>query len=152
VNKFNYQEDMNAAIEELQPARWKVFQVLEIKGENSGENAKRQVQPFLISDAEYNEFISRHSGQKCLVQENNDQMQNSYLLLDEYLRFLNCANGAKEPSQSILEVGVKKALTQSGFDEKMFKERGGIYEDWNSLASTSSCDTCTGGLPKDLQW
>lgn len=36
VNRYNFQEDMNAEIAELNPYRWKVFQVLIIKGENNG--------------------------------------------------------------------------------------------------------------------
>jgi len=37
INHYNHQEDMNEHIYELQPSRWKVFQVLVIKGENSGQ-------------------------------------------------------------------------------------------------------------------
>lgn len=43
------------------------------------------------------------------------------------MHFLNCANGRKEPSRSILDVGVKDAIQFSGFDEKMFFKRGGKY-------------------------
>ncbi|XP_013928693.1 PREDICTED: radical S-adenosyl methionine domain-containing protein 2 [Thamnophis sirtalis] len=43
------------------------------------------------------------------------------------MRFLNCVNGRKEPSRSILDVGVKNAIQRSGFDEKMFLKRGGKY-------------------------
>jgi len=31
-------------------------------------------------------------------------MVNSYLILDERMRFLNCENGAKQPSQSLLGI------------------------------------------------
>ena len=55
-------------------------------------------------------------------------MQNSYLLLDEELRFLDCSENGKIPSQSILEVGVERALSQAGFDDDMFQKRGGIFE------------------------
>lgn len=43
------------------------------------------------------------------------------------MRFLNCANGRKEPSRSILDVGVEDAIKFSGFDENMFFKRGGKY-------------------------
>uniref|UniRef100_A0A452J3T5 Uncharacterized protein n=1 Tax=Gopherus agassizii TaxID=38772 RepID=A0A452J3T5_9SAUR len=43
------------------------------------------------------------------------------------MRFLNCRNGRKEPSKSILDVGVEHAIKFSGFDEKMFLNRGGKY-------------------------
>jgi radical S-adenosyl methionine domain-containing protein 2 len=54
-------------------------------------------------------------------------MRNSYLILDEYMRFLDCTQGRKDPSKSILDVGVKEALKFSGFDETMFLARGGRY-------------------------
>ena len=56
-------------------------------------------------------------------------MQNSYLLLDEELRFLDCSENGKVPSHSILEVGVERALSQAGFDHEMFQQRGGVF-DW----------------------
>ena len=43
------------------------------------------------------------------------------------MRFLDCTNGDKDPSKSVLDVGVENALIFSGFDEKMFLKRGGKY-------------------------
>ena len=43
------------------------------------------------------------------------------------MRFLDCTNGDKDPSKSVLDVGVDNALMFSGFDEKMFFKRGGKY-------------------------
>ncbi len=45
-----------------------------------------------------------------MVDESNEKMRDSYLILDEYMRFLDCTQGRKDPSPSILEVGVVKAL------------------------------------------
>lgn len=44
------------------------------------------------------------------------------------MRFLDCTSGSKVPSKSILDVGVDNALKFSGFDEVMFKKRGGFYK------------------------
>lgn len=44
------------------------------------------------------------------------------------MRFLDCTQGRKDPSKSILDVGVENAITFSGFDEKMFFKRGGKYK------------------------
>ncbi|PQE05398.1 Radical S-adenosyl methionine domain-containing 2 protein [Rutstroemia sp. NJR-2017a BBW] len=60
------------------------------------------------------------------VAEPNNVMKDSYLILDEYMRFLDKGN---DPSASILEVGVEKALQSVFWDEKNFIHRGGIY-DW----------------------
>lgn len=43
------------------------------------------------------------------------------------MRFLDCTQGRKDPSKSILDVGITEAIKFSGFDEAMFKKRGGQY-------------------------
>ncbi|NXI46972.1 RSAD2 protein, partial [Galbula dea] len=127
INRFNVEEDMNEQINALNPVRWKVFQCLLIEGENCGEDALREAEKFVISDEEFEQFLDRHKDVSCLVPESNQKMRDSYLILDEYMRFLNCRNGRKEPSKSILDVGVEAAIKFSGFDEKMFLKRGGKY-------------------------
>nr|XP_055182947.1 S-adenosylmethionine-dependent nucleotide dehydratase RSAD2 isoform X2 [Nyctereutes procyonoides] len=127
INRFNVDEDMREQIKALNPVRWKVFQCLLIEGENSGEDALREAQRFVISDEEFEGFLDRHKEVSCLVPESNQKMRDSYLILDEYMRFLNCQNGRKDPSKSILDVGVEEAIKFSGFDEKMFLKRGGKY-------------------------
>jgi len=139
---------MNVFIEELQPFRWKVFQVLLLKGENSGPEAIRNAEKFLISAEQFSNFLQRHNQQQCLVPECNDKMQNSYLILDEYMRFLNCTTNGKLPSESILKVGVEQALQQSGWDNEMFEARGGVY-DWSKQSTnTDACGSCD---PK-MEW
>lgn len=129
VCNLNHDEDMNEYVTQLDPYRWKAFQVLVLEGENAGgENDLRDAKPLQISRDEFDAFCQRHSKQAMLVPEPNDVMQNSYLLLDEELRFLDCSGNGKVPSQSILEVGVERALSQAGFDHDMFHQRGGLYE------------------------
>jgi radical S-adenosyl methionine domain-containing protein 2 len=70
-------------------------------------------------------------------------MAKSYLILDEYLRFLD--RDGRQPSESILDIGVKKALRSVYWDEKAFKDRGGVY-DW--ARPTSKCELDKQGL----QW
>jgi radical S-adenosyl methionine domain-containing protein 2 len=129
VHKLNYQEDMTYAIDELQPERWKVFQCLLIDGENmGGENELRDARQLTITNEQFEEFCQRHQHLKCFVPESNLAMRNSYLILDERMRFLDCTKGRKDPSPSILDVGVQAALDRSGFDEEMFFKRGGEYK------------------------
>ncbi|XP_077344867.1 S-adenosylmethionine-dependent nucleotide dehydratase RSAD2 [Lithobates pipiens] len=127
INRYNMDEDMTKEIEMISPIRWKVFQCLIIDGENCGDDALRQAEKFVISDEEFRGFLDRHKNNKCLVPESNQQMRDSYLILDEYMRFLDCRKGRKDPSRSILDVGVENAIKFSGFDEKMFFKRGGKY-------------------------
>ena len=65
---------------------------------------------------------------EVLVPESNEAMRDSYLILDEYMRFLDNTGGEKRPSKSILDVGVNQALKFSGFDKEMFRKRGGKYQ------------------------
>ncbi|NWJ00050.1 RSAD2 protein, partial [Crypturellus undulatus] len=126
INRFNIEEDMNEQIKALNPVRWKVFQCLIIEGENCGEDALREVDKFLISDDDFKRFLDRHKDVSCLVPESNQEVKLK-LALHSFMRFLNCTNGRKEPSKSILDVGVEEAIQYSGFDEKMFLKRGGKY-------------------------
>lgn len=140
VCSLNWEEDMNAQVEKLDPYRWKAFQVLVLEGENSGQNGDlRDATEIKVSQAQFDAFCERHAGQKALIPESNDVMQNSYLLLDEEMRFLDCSAGGKVPSKSILEVGVPKALSQAGFDHAMFEKRGGVYE-WEREKKAKSLD------------
>lgn len=130
VCSLNWEEDMNAQVEQLDPYRWKVFQVLLLDDENVGRPGQlRDARSLVISDQQFDQFVQRHASQKQLIPEPNNVMQNSYLLLDEELRFLDCSQGGKIPGDSILDVGVERALQQAGFDSAMFQNRGGVY-DW----------------------
>ncbi|XP_048830767.1 radical S-adenosyl methionine domain-containing protein 2 [Brienomyrus brachyistius] len=127
ICSYNVEEDMREHIAELNPIRWKIFQCLLIEGENVGESALRDAEKFVISNEQFQEFQDRHRDIQCLVPESNQKMKDSYLILDEYMRFLDCREGRKDPSKSILDVGVENAIQFSGFDEKMFLKRGGRY-------------------------
>ena len=144
VNRLNVSEDMNAHISALQPFRWKCFQVLMVAGENDSEKTLRDVREFTISDQEFQDFCDRHQAQTCLVPEDNNLMRRSYLIMDEYMRFLD--RGGRRPSRSILEVGVAQALQSITWDTESFHDRGGVYE-W-SREDTKS-DNCTSGSAVD---
>ncbi|KAJ3052210.1 hypothetical protein HK097_006706 [Rhizophlyctis rosea] len=128
VNRYNVNEDMNHQITTLAPFRWKCFQVLLDESENAGSTEQsRDVHPFLISRTEYDAFIARHQQQPSLVPEPNDLMRSSYLILDEYMRFLS-KEGEYKVSPSILDVSVEAALDGMVWRREEFVERGGIYE------------------------
>ncbi|OCL04020.1 radical SAM enzyme [Glonium stellatum] len=141
VCRLNHQEDMNKHIDVLQPFRWKCFQVLIVAGENDSSSTLRDGRKFLITDQEYQGFCQKHSRQKSLVAESNRLMAKSYLILDEYMRFLD--RDGRQPSAPILQVGVRKALQSVYWDEKAFKDRGGIY-DWSR--KEGSCSEVNQGL------
>jgi len=134
VNSKNVDEDMNESISALRPSRWKVFQCLQVEGENAGSDALRSAQEFVVTDDQFDAFLQRHK-QRNPVPESNELMRSSYIILDEYMRFLDCAEGAKEPSKSILDVGVDAAMGKSGFDETAFFKRGGKYK-WSKTMNS----------------
>jgi radical S-adenosyl methionine domain-containing protein 2 len=139
VCSHNKLEDITQLVNELSPMRWKVFQVLPLDGENTGANALRNVDDLLISDEEFEQYLERNRRGlrdiSIMKAESNKVMQSSYLLVDEYGRFLDCSSGGKIPTKSILEVGVEAAYEElissqgGGFDRTAYYDRDGYYPD-----------------------
>ena len=144
VTSKNVHEDMSPFINELNVMRWKIFQVLDIEGENynSTLSKKNDVKQFLISKEEFDTYVERNKKgifkKDILKSEDNETMRSSYILIDEYGRFLDSSNGGKTPTKSILDVGLEVALEEllknegRGFDKSLFEIRGGYYpETWS---------------------
>ena len=159
VNAYNKDEDMTAFVKEVNPMRWKVFQVLPLEGENTGEGAKRNITSFLISDRQYKDFVDRHANNDFIKTsdimkvEDNSSMQSSYVLIDEFGRFLDSSTGGKIPTKSILDVGAEAAFQQlldssgGGFDEAAFYERDGDYNgktEWSKEFQCGVNNACGG--------
>jgi radical S-adenosyl methionine domain-containing protein 2 len=122
VHCLNWQEDFSEFIAEIQPERWKVFQVLPIAGQND-----EKVDKFLISETEFQAFIQRHQHFACLVPESNEAIKGSYLMIDPAGRFFDNSQGKHYYSEPILEIGFENALKQIQTDHQKFVERGGKY-------------------------
>ncbi|KAK6949191.1 hypothetical protein Daesc_009265 [Daldinia eschscholtzii] len=150
VNTHNWDEDMAANIEKLAPFRWKVFQCLIVAGENDDETRKRDARSFLVTDDQWKTFCDRHKHLPCYIPEDNNSMASSYLLLDEYMCFLDKGEGMMTKSESILKVGVKEAMKQVVWDKKSFVERGGVYDWRRPDALQSACSGSDGR--KELEW
>lgn len=155
VCKYNWQEDMAAIVEELDPQRWKCFQVLFVEDENDANTAdtendkrKRDAKGLLISDEEYEAFCAKHRHLPSFIPEPNEIMASSYLILDEYMCFLDKGKGKEKQSSSILDVGVAKALDEVKWDQDAFVKRGGLY-DWSKEAQEGVCGSTQS---KELQW
>ena len=88
VSSYNWEENVNENVQELSPARWKVFQVLLLDGENTGaeSNSLQDGRDLVITKEQFQAFLYRHKGQKSLVPEENKAMKDSYLNLDEHMR------------------------------------------------------------------
>ena len=117
VNVHNWDEDMSVEIEELAPFRWKVFQCLLVAGENEDATRLRDARKFLVTDEQWKTFCNRHKHLPCYVPEDTNAMASSYLLLDEYMCFLDKGEGMITKNESILKVGVQKAMGQVVWDK-----------------------------------
>jgi len=126
VTALNWQEDMRPLVRELGPARWKVFQVLAIAGQNDGD-----VEPLLISRAQFLAFVEHHRELEAEglgpVAEDNDAMTDSYAMIDPLGRFYGNHAGRYVYSRPILEVGVIEALAEVDFEVQRLVARGGLY-------------------------
>ncbi len=126
LTSLNWMEDMSALVQEVRPERWKVFQVLPMKGQNDGA-----VGDLLISAGELTAFVVRHQhlAAEALAPliEDNEAMKGSYAMIDPLGRFFGNATGEHVYSAPILEVGVPAALAEVGFVPSKFDQRGGRY-------------------------
>lgn len=127
VNSENVDESFSDFIKFTRPRRWKIFQVLPIKGQNDAA-----IDQLTISKNQFNTFLSRHKSLEDftkIVPENNDQIKGSYAMVDPAGRFFDNATGEHHYSHPILQIGGKEAIKQVNFDWSKFIERGGQY-DW----------------------
>lgn len=156
---YNWKEDMVSTIEKLNPFRWKVFQVLYVEGENDAaeedvalSKRKRNAKKLLISDEQFKTFCDKHQHLSMFVPEPNSLMASSYLILDEYLCFLDKGTGVEKQSRSILEVGVQTALSEIHWDQEAFRQRGGMYEWTKEVIEGESEASGCGRDNKALEW
>ena len=156
VCSYNWQEDMCNTVAQLDPFRWKCFQVLEVQDENDANTAateldkrKRNAEQFVITNEQFEAFCGKHKSLNCFVPESNELMASSYLILDEYLCFLDKGDGKEKQSSCILKVGVGKALEQVRWDKEAFLSRGGVYDWSKELGSGGACGS---QAAKGLEW
>ena len=69
-----------------------VFQVLLLDSENTGSKtgSLRDARNLVITKEQFQAFLDRHASQECLVPEDNEAMKDSYLNLDEQMRWMLC--------------------------------------------------------------
>ncbi len=114
VNEVNKNENFANIIKKIEPVKWKIFRVLP------------QIADFLmISDADFKAFLERHHAhQEIITSEDNDEMKNSYIMIDPKGRFYqNTKIKGHDYSQPILDVGCAEAFQQISFDLEKFIAR-----------------------------
>ncbi len=130
VTRCNYNDDLSEFIREIGPERWKIMQHLLIRGQNDASQNDLE-----ITSAEFDKFVQRNNSVKQdgidVVQENNDLMKGSYVMINPEGCFADNTSGTYRYSKPILDVGVESALQEINIDHNKFKERGGYYQ-WYS--------------------
>jgi len=130
VHSKNYEEDMGDFIRYAKPHRWKLFQVLPMKGQND-----MNIENYKISNKQFQLFIDNHIRIKditCIVPESNNQMTGSYAMVDPAGRFYDNTTGSHTYSKPILEIGARLAIQQMNYDLTKFISRGGLYN-WTKV-------------------
>ena len=87
-----------------------------------------------MTDIQFQAFVARHAAYRSIaVVEDNQDMQESYIMVDPQGRFFQNSPvfAGYQYSQPILEVGAEKAFEQVNFNPERFlsrysKEAGGI--------------------------
>ncbi|MFW6359942.1 MAG: viperin family antiviral radical SAM protein [Chroococcales cyanobacterium] len=127
VNQTNYSEDLSDFILKIKPQRWKVFQVLQVIGQNDHSLGNLE-----IPQNWYNRFLERHQHLQShgitIVPEDNELMRGSYAQVDPSGRFYDDSPGYHIYSRPILEVGAAQAFQQVNPSFETFVQRGGIYQ------------------------
>ena len=121
VTSLNWMEDMHTIIERIEPSRWKVFQVLPVKDQNLQEYNYLK-----ITGTQFLEFVKRHEDIPHMIPEDNSLMTESYLMIDPIGRLFQNKDSKYTVSDSILDVGLKKAFAQISFDRYKYdlREKG----------------------------
>lgn len=94
VNEYNYNEYLGNFINLIKPDKWKIFQALSISSNEIHCN-----------DVQYKKFLQNHKDLKVSTfTESNDEMIDSYIMIDPHGRFYQNTNGAYVYSKSILDI------------------------------------------------
>jgi len=118
VNSLNHGENMTSVINTLTPDRWKVLRMLPVVNSN-----------LAVSDHQFQDFVNRHIEFSRVIRvEDNDEMQNSYIMVDPKGRFfqnspISNGNSGYEYSESIMTAGAEQAYRDITFSSEKFLRR-----------------------------
>ena len=128
VTRKNLRENLADFMVKARPERWKLLQVLPVKGQNDVD-----VDQYVVSSDEFERYVEKSRrveeyGIK-VVPESNDLMTGSYVMVDPAGRFFDNSSGTHTYSRPILEVGAHEAFEEVTVDSRKFLVRDGLY-DW----------------------
>lgn len=115
VNEGNWQENLTPLIATLAPSRWKVLRMLPAVTED-----------LAVNDIQFLSFVERHSAlANIMCVEDNDDMVQSYIMVDPHGRFFQNRTGETgyDYSASIIDVGARSAFEGMKWSEQKFSAR-----------------------------
>lgn len=117
VNQLNCREDLGPLLQQLAPHKWKVLRMLPVIN-----------QQLAVSDQQFHDFVARHASfAGILCAEDNQEMRESYLMVDPLGRFFqnDQPEGAASYSYSapIHEAGAAAAFSSLRFLAGRFAAR-----------------------------
>lgn len=122
----NKTEVLSSFIEKVMPERWKIFQVLPVKGQNDA-----RIEEMKVSEDDFLNYIKINESVRLkgivMVPEANDDMTDSYIMVDPAGRFFDNSGGGYKYSQAIASVGVHAAIGQIKISAEKFLSRDGLY-------------------------
>jgi radical S-adenosyl methionine domain-containing protein 2 len=128
VTARTYQENMIPLAEMIRPDRWKVLQMMHIRGEND-----EAVEDLAITSDQFGQFVERHrrfvlKNGMVPVFESNDAMENSYFMITPGGSVKTDTGNviSKFSLNDVISYGVEHFV-----NPKKYQKRGGIYE-WSA--------------------
>lgn len=115
VNEVNWQEDLTSLISDLEPTRWKVLRMLPVV-----------TKELALNDDQFQAFVDRHHIlDSIMCVEGNDDMMQSYIMVDPHGRFFqNRSVGAGyDYSPLIIDMGALEAFDCMTWSAEKFVAR-----------------------------
>ncbi len=113
VNQHNFADYLGDLIDLINPYKWKVLQALSLDKDK-----------VFCSDEQFQEFLNNHQNITTTIsKESNDDMKDSYIMLDPHGRFYQNTFGEYIYSDSVLSTDVSDAFKSIQFDLEKFKGR-----------------------------
>jgi radical S-adenosyl methionine domain-containing protein 2 len=113
VNRHNYNEYLGDFISLIKPDKWKIFQALSI---DSSE--------IYCNDVQYKTFLQNHERLKVSTySESNNEMTDSYIMIDPHGRFYQNTNGTYSYSKSILDITKDEIIECINVDMDKYNKR-----------------------------
>jgi len=120
VTQLNKDENFTELISQIKPEKWKIFQILIIRGEND------KARSLMINNEEFENFLFNHrelTFHTKMLPEYSEDMIGSYLMIDPSGCFYDNSNGVYVKSDSLLKVGIADALKQVKISRIKFTTR-----------------------------